>query len=72
MIQHRARPPIPFWNQVSFFRLGSSAPSAPPETPKVEPDTEPATPDPPPKEKPDLDPFNPTWPTGRPEPQPKA
>ena len=48
----------------------ATAPEAPPQEPETYPDTTPAPA--PPERKPDLDPFNPDWPAGRPEPQPKA
>ena len=44
-------------------------PEAPTEEPKIEPQPAPARP---PIRKPKLDPFDPDWPEGRPEPQPKA
>ena len=48
----------------------AAAPEAPPQEPETYPDAPPAPA--PPERKPDLDPFNPEWPAGRPEPQPKA
>jgi hypothetical protein len=43
-----------------------------PDSPAIEPETAPE-PDPSlPKIEPDLKPFDPPWPEGRPEPQPKA
>jgi hypothetical protein len=45
---------------------------ATPEAPPQEPETRPEAPPAPPERKPNLDPFNPDWPAGRPEPQPKA
>ena len=48
-------------------------PQTAPEAPPMEPQTEPA---PAPAREPDKrtapDPFNPEWPKGRPEPEPKA
>jgi hypothetical protein len=44
-------------------------PEAPPFEPQTEPDPAPVAP---PERKPDLSPFDPDWPEGRPEPQPKA
>ena len=46
---------------------GSSVLETLPEAPP-KPDTRPA----PPEHKPDPEPFEPDWPVGRPEPQPKA
>jgi hypothetical protein len=44
-----------------------------PEAPATRPDADPRpAPEAPPQQRPDLDPFNPPWPAGRPEPQPKA
>jgi hypothetical protein len=49
--------------------LAAPLPEAPPAEPETEPRPEPEAP---PQQQPDLDPFNPPWPAGRPEPQPKA
>jgi len=55
----------------TFFPYCSAAPL--PEAPPARPETEPRpAPEAPPQQRPDLDPFNPPWPAGRPEPQPKA
>jgi hypothetical protein len=51
----------------NYFQL-AAAPEAPPQEPETRPEAPPA----PPERKPNLDPFNPDWPAGRPEPQPKA
>jgi hypothetical protein len=50
----------------------AAAPETAPEAPPAEPETRPEPGPAPPERKPDLDPFNPDWPAGRPEPQPKA
>jgi hypothetical protein len=50
----------------------AAAPETVPEAPPAAPDTRPEPAPAPPQRKPDLDPFNPDWPAGRPEPQPKA
>ena len=51
----------------------AAGPETVPVAPPAEPETRPeSVPEPPPQRKPDLDPFNPDWPAGRPEPQPKA
>jgi hypothetical protein len=50
----------------------AAAPETVPEAPPAAPDTRPEPTPAPPERKPDLDPFNPDWPAGRPEPQPKA
>ena len=53
--------------------MGSTVPETLPEAPIQEPEAEPLPgPTAPTDPKPDLDPFNPEWPAGRPEPQPKA
>jgi hypothetical protein len=55
----------------AIFPYCSAAPL--PEAPQARPETEPRpAPEAPPQQRPDLDPFNPPWPAGRPEPQPKA
>jgi hypothetical protein len=46
--------------------------AAAPDAPPAEPEVEPRTPEAPPRETPELDPFEPSWPPGRTEPQPKA
>jgi hypothetical protein len=53
------------------FRL-TAAPETLPDAPPREPETYPEPAPAPPERKPNLDPFNPDWPAGRPEPQPKA
>jgi len=55
--------------------MPETLPDAPtlPEAPVFEPPTEPEpVPIAPPQPTPDLSPFDPEWPEGRPEPQPKA
>ena len=53
--------------------VASPAPETLPDAPPQEPETEPRpAPSPPPQREPDPDPFDPDWPDGRPEPQPKA
>lgn|GEM_PF-2989883 len=59
------------FNSPVYFDRPLSLPAAP-EAPPAEPEVEPETPEAPPKEKPGLDPFEPSWPPGRTEPQPKA
>jgi len=49
-----------------------AAPETVPEAPPAEPETRPESTPAPPERKPDLEPFDPDWPAGRPEPQPKA
>lgn len=58
--------------ELALGERAASVPEAPPEAPTADPDTYPDTPAAPPERKPDLDPFNPDWPPGRQEPQPKA
>ena len=50
----------------------STVPETLPDAPVREPDTQPRPMPSVPDQKPDLEPFNPPWPAGRPEPQPKA
>ena len=61
----------PIHELAAVLRLGPG-PTTLPDAPPAKPDTEPDRPPPAPDRKPDLDPFNPEWPDGRPEPQPKA
>ncbi len=65
------KPARPFDESQPRDRMPLSLPATP-EAPPAEPEVEPETPEAPPKEQPGLDPFEPSWPPGRIEPQPKA
>ena len=60
------------WHKCERAQALPEAPTLP-DAPTFEPQTEPEpSPIAPPERKPDLSPFDPEWPEGRPEPQPKA
>jgi hypothetical protein len=61
-------PPANSATRPTFSTVPSPLPEAPTQQPETEPRPVPAVPE----RQPNLDPFNPSWPDGRPEPEPKA
>ncbi len=62
----KAATEIPSAHTTTASSVPETLPDAPPQEPETVPQPAPAEP------QPDLDPFEPDWPDGRPEPQPKA